>query len=380
MAWRPLVPLALVFLAAAAPAPRPQPGVEVVAVPDGGLQPQAAMDPGGTLHVLYFRGETMHGDLFYVRRGPAAAEFSRPVQVNSVPGSAIASGSVRGGRLALGRNGWVHIAWNGSTPLDRGVTSDTPMWYTRVSPGGTVEPQRPIGTHTRHLDGGGDVAADRRGNVRIVWHAAGQDDGETHRRIYVAASSDDGAHFAAETMFGTDGGNCGCCQLEALFDRRGRLQVLFRSAGGGVHRDAMWVTLDGAPPRVPITLQPWELPACPMTTFALGETPDGLIAVWETAQQIYTAALDPVSRQVSAPSAMSGTGSRKHPSLAINAAGDRLYAWTDGTSNTRAGSLGWELRAHDGSRVASSASAGPVAAASLVAAVAKPDGSFLILR
>ena len=72
------------------------------------------------------------------------------------------------------------------------------MWYARLSPGGNAfEPQRAIGDQTRHLDGGGSVAADRSGSVHVVWHAAGTEDGEPHGRIYVATSSDDGARFAA---------------------------------------------------------------------------------------------------------------------------------------------------------------------------------------
>jgi len=118
-----------------------------------------------------------------------------------------------------------------------------------------------------------------------------------------------------------------------------------------------------------------------MTTFALEDTPrGGLVAAWETAQQIYTATLDPLKRTVSAPSPMTGTGSRKYPSLAINAAGERLYAWIDGSSFTKGGTLAWELRAADGSRLASAENAGAVPASGLVAAAARPDGSFLILR
>src|SRR4051812_37117816 len=201
-----LIAVAL-FTAASSSAPRTAPRVDVVALPDGGLQPQAAVDSGGTIHLVYFKGDTMHGDLFYTQRSPRKAEFSPSVRVNSIAGSAIARGSVRGGRIALGRNGWVHAAWNGSIPVERNGASDNPMWYTRISPSGKVEPQRAIGSHTHELDGGGDVAADRLGNVRVIWHAAGQDAGETHRRIYVAASSDDGAHFGADATYGSEGGN-----------------------------------------------------------------------------------------------------------------------------------------------------------------------------
>src|SRR5436190_1303701 len=107
-----------------------------------------------TIHLLYFKGEPAAGDLFYVRRRARDAGFSAPVRVNSESGTAIATGSVRGGQIALGRSGWIHVAWNGSKPIERGGEKLTPMWYARLAPGGNgFEAQRSIGTHTRHLDG-----------------------------------------------------------------------------------------------------------------------------------------------------------------------------------------------------------------------------------
>src|SRR5437016_3895071 len=88
--------------------------VEVVATPDGGIQPQAVVGAKGALHLIYFKGDPAAGDLFYVRRDPGSSGFSAPVRVNSQPGSAIAIGTIRGGQLALGRSGRVHVVWNGS--------------------------------------------------------------------------------------------------------------------------------------------------------------------------------------------------------------------------------------------------------------------------
>ena len=356
------------------------PAIEVIALPDGGIQPQAVADASGTIHVLYFAGDPAHGDLFYIRRARGAAAFSPPIRVNSESGSAIATGTVRGGRLALGRDGWLHVAWNGSLPVERNGQTDNPMWYTRLSARGAVEPQRAVGTHTRHLDGGGDVAADATGRVVVAWHAAGNTDGETNRSIYIAASTDDGKTFAPETAFTTTGGNCGCCQLNAMLDSHGRLQLLYRSAGEGVHRDATWLTVEKNQPSRQITLQPWELPACPMTTFAMTESADGLVAAWETAQQIYAADINPSNRTVSAPTAPEGTAVRKHPSIAVNAAGDRLLAWTEGTAWARGGTLAWELRSKSGRRIDGRSGASAVPAWSLVTAIALPDGSFAIVR
>src|SRR6185295_8394760 len=76
--------------------------VKLVRVPDGGIQPQAVVDVKGVVHLVYFKGEAKADDLFYVRQGPEG--FSKPIQVNSKPGSGIAVGTIRGAQLALGRN------------------------------------------------------------------------------------------------------------------------------------------------------------------------------------------------------------------------------------------------------------------------------------
>jgi hypothetical protein len=361
----------------------PQPGnrVEVVATPNGGIQPEAVIDPAGTIHLVYFKGEPAAGDLFYVRRRARDTGFSAPIRVNGEAGTAIATGSVRGGQIALGRNGWIHVAWNGSKPVDRDGVKLTPMWYARLSPAGSAfEPQRAIGTQTKYLDGGGSVAAGADGRVHVVWHAAGAEEGEAHRRIYVATSTDDGRRFAPERAFATDEGACGCCGVETLVDAKGRLQILYRSAGGMIHRDAMWMTIGPQGASAPVRLQPWELPACPMTTFAMAAAPGGIVAAWETQQQIYSAVLDPDRRTLAGVAPMPGGAVRKHPSVAINSGGDRLVAWTEGTAWARGGSVAWIVQNQKGEQTASAANAGAVPVWSLVSAIARRDGTFVIFR
>jgi hypothetical protein len=377
--------LLLATLAAADVAPdaaeAPAPAVSLLATPDLGIQPQALMDSRGTLHLIYFRGLPGSGDLFYVRRPAGAPAFSAPLRVNSESGTAIATGTVRGGQIALGRNGWVHVAWNAAKPIERNGVKHTPMWYARLGPSGVAfEAQRAIGEHTRHLDGGGSIAADARGRVHVVWHAAGIQDGEIDRRIYVASSVDDGQRFKSEEAFAPDGGLCGCCQLETLAESDGRLHILYRAAGANVHRDAMWMIVGpkGASPAV--RLHAWNLPACPMTTFAMAFASSGIHAAWETQHQIHTATLDAARRTFSNATAIAGAAIRKHPTIAINKAGERLIAWTEGTAWARGGTVAWELQDRNGVRLAGAVNAGPVPVWGLVSAIARPDGSFLILH
>src|SRR5881628_2407477 len=88
--------------------------VKLVRVPNGGIQPQVAVDASGVVHMIYFQGDPGHGDIFYVRSQDGGATFTQPVRVNSQPESAVATGTIRGAQLALGRNRRVHVAWNGS--------------------------------------------------------------------------------------------------------------------------------------------------------------------------------------------------------------------------------------------------------------------------
>ena len=117
-------------------------GVTVLKTPDGGVQPQAVIDARGTIHLIYFKGEPGAGDLFYVRREPGQEGFTSPTRVNSQPGSAIAMGTIRGGQIALGKGGRVHVAWNGSrVARPKPPAGGSPMLYARsLASGPTPRP------------------------------------------------------------------------------------------------------------------------------------------------------------------------------------------------------------------------------------------------
>ena len=117
-----------------------------------------------------------------------------------------------------------------------------------------------------------------------------------------------------------------------------------------------------------------------MSTFALADAGSDVAAAWETAQQIYSATFDPSSGAVRDLAAVPGTGLRKHPSIAVNAAGDRLLAWTEGTAWKRGGTFAWRITNRAGTELAHDADAGPVPVWGLVSVVAMPDRSFVILR
>jgi hypothetical protein len=144
----------MVLYATAVHKPAP---VQLIRVPEGGIQPQAVTDAKGVVHVVYFSGNPSAGDLYYVTSTDTGRTFSKPIRVNSEPSSAIAVGNIRGARVALGRNDIVHVAWNGSARATPNAGDNRPpMLYTRLNKGGTTfEPQRNLIHSAWGIDGGG---------------------------------------------------------------------------------------------------------------------------------------------------------------------------------------------------------------------------------
>jgi hypothetical protein len=323
--------------------------VVVISTPGGGIQPQAVADLAGIVHLIYFKGEPTGGDLFYVRSSPGTLDFSKPLRVNSQPGSAVATGTIRGGQLALGRGGKVHVAWNGSqTASPPNPIKGTPMLYARLNEDGSAfERQRNVMYRSFYLDGGGSIAADRTGNVFVAWHAtsAGAPAGESGRRLWLSRSRDDGLTFAEEEPALEEAtGACACCGTKALVDRQGSLYVLFRAATHNVERDMMLATSrDQGGHFKAISLQPWPVSTCPMSSESLFDTATGVIAAWETKGQVAFARIDPKSLVASQPMSPPGGGNRKHPAVAANADGETILVWAEDTGWKRGGSLVWRI-------------------------------------
>jgi hypothetical protein len=360
------------------------------------------MAADGTLHLLYYSGDPKAGDLFYVTRAPGKTGFSAPIRVNSQPGSAIAMGNDRGGQLALGRNGRVHVAWNGSStaepkgPRNPAMPAESPhnglpMLYARLSDkGDAFEPQRNLMTSAFGLDGGGSVAAGDAGHIFVAFHADPPDasgKSETERRVFLAASIDDGATFAPERAVSPpDLGACGCCGLKAFASADRGVNILFRAAARGVDRDMIWLRsndlgagFDARP------VHPWRLNSCPMTTAAFAEFgPGDLALAWETNGNVFyqarPLASDPKSQHLDAAAPPGAGDNRKYPAIAVTGRGYVLLAWTEGMTWAHEGTAHWQGFFADGKPIPGlSGSAGPVPAWSLVAAVAGPDGSFTVL-
>ena len=175
-----------------------------------------------------------------------------------------------------------------------------PMLYTRLNDAkAAFERERNVMQFATGQDGGASVAADKFGNVYVVWHANPQSNGEAHRRVWVARSSDDGKTFAREIPADSEMGQrpvgaCGCCGMCALTDEHGTLYILYRAPTGQIHRDMILLaSQDHGQHFVADRIAKWELNACPMSTNFISRAPFSTLVAWETAGQVFYAGVAP---------------------------------------------------------------------------------------
>jgi hypothetical protein len=373
--------LALAAICAGSAAKLSSSSVSLVRVPAGGIQPEVEVRDG-IVHLIYFSGPAEHGDLNYVRSRDYGRTFSPPIRVNNTSGSAIAVGAIRGAQMVIGRNGRVHVAWNGSDLAQPRSGKEPPMLYARLNDAGNAfEPERNLITSAWGLNGGGTLAADQRGNVYVFWHAPppGQQ-GEENRRVWMAKSSDDGKTFAHEVVaFIPHTGVCGCCGMHAFAADDGTLHVLFRSDVETVHRDMYLLTSrDQGRTFQGSNISPWNIGACVMSSEAFAQTKESVLAAWETEKQIYfgKVAAGNVAQPIGAP----GKGdNRKYPALATNSQGETLLAWTEGTAFRKSGSLAWQIYDQDLKPEALTGHSDGSPVFSFPAAFARPDGNFVVV-
>jgi hypothetical protein len=363
--------------------------VVVIRTPESGIQPQVAMDERGTVHLIYYSGKPDAGNVFYVKRESGQNDFSKPIRVNWHEGSAVAMGTIRGAQLALGKNGRVHVVWDGmgtgASQVKVNGREVAPLLYTRLNDEGTAfEPERNMITLAAGLDGGSSVAADPKGNVYVFWHAPqpGNTNEESGRAVFVARSSDEGRSFQHETpVFDKPTGACPCCGMRAFADRSGALYVLFRSATDEVNRDAkLLVATQPGAKFVEVCSHPWKVNTCPMSSTTITQAGDGALAAWETAGEVYWCSIDGKNLRVSKPtSPPPGKAARKHPVAVVNGQGEMLVAWTENTGWGKGGSAAWQRFDKAGKPVGEIGKTEGLPPWSLVTACALPSGEFLVI-
>jgi len=364
--------------------------VQVIRVPDGGIQPQVQTDSRGRVHMIYFTGDPSRGDVYYVRSDDGGSSFTSPLRVNSQSQSVIAIGTVRGPHLALGKNDRVHVSWMGSDRAQPKVGGkDVPLLYARMNDAGDgFEPQRNVIVNHPGLDGGQAVAADAQGNVYVAWHAPAVERNEADRHVWIARSHDEGKTFEPETMALNDPtGVCGCCGMNIAAGPNGQVFILYRSATEMVHRDMYLLASDDhAATFHVVSKDPWTIGTCAMSTAAFFASKDKMLAAWETQNQIHFARVDAVrddAAHQSEPMIQSiagNPGNRKHPAITANADGEFIIAWAEGTGWNKGGAVAWQILDKDGKpQLRKPGHIDGLAAWDKPAVFVAPDGSFRVI-
>jgi hypothetical protein len=345
--------------------------VELLRIPEDGRMPRAVVDTEQTVHLVYVQGGTHRANLFHVTHAPGAPGWSEPQQVNRRALSVSGLGPVDGAQLALGPDNRLHVAWLQSEPAR--------FFYTRSHAGRRgFEPPRDLSTGVEGSpEAAPAVAADRRGNVFVFWHAGASEDAD--RRVHLTVSRDGGATFEPPRRVSPAvEGACACCGLAAVSASDGAVHVSYRGAGDNVRRgQRLLISTDAGRTFSDRLVAPWELGACPVTTTSLFAGPGGLTAAWETAGQVYFAAGDRLDAVRSPPG--EARFRRKNPVVAVDARGDTLLAWGDGPGFSFGGSLHWQVFDAAGRPVGEpGGGAGTIIGGSTSTAVVR-DGRFLVI-
>jgi hypothetical protein len=357
--------------------------VTLMRVPNSGIQPQV-IQQNGVIHLLYFTGDPKKGDLNYVTSRDSGHSFSKPIRVNSQPGTAMAVGNIRGGQMAIDAKGRIHVAWIGSSvALPRGASNSAPILYARLN---DAKDAFETSQHVNQLSWGADgatVASDSLGNVFVFWHAQpprGKD--EADRRLWMAKSVDGGKYFAGEAVAFTEPtGVCGCCGTRAFAGLDNTVYVLFRAATEVVHRDIYLLSSDdhGASFRGS-DIAAWNIGACVMSSASLVQSGREILAGWESEKQVYFGRVRQGTNKVDSVSAAPGSGkNRKYPALVTNNNGETLFAWTENMAWGKGGSVAWQMYDRKLQPEAANGKTDGAPAWSLVAAFARPDGGFSIV-
>lgn len=238
---------------------------------DAPKQPQVAVAPDNTVHLVYGLGD----DVYHAISKDQGKSFSKPQKAFTCPNMSL--GMRRGPRIVSSPAGPVVTAIGG--PQGKGRDGDILAW--RNSEGGEwkklgrvndVEGSAREGLH--------NMTSGAEGALWCCW----LDLRDKKTELYVAKSSDGGESWDANRLAyrSPDGSVCECCHPSIAAGAKGSIHLLFRNQLGG-KRDMYVVTSEDGErfgDARPLSQMPWMLNACPMD--------GGMIAV-ATDQTVWSA-------------------------------------------------------------------------------------------
>jgi len=314
--------------------------------PNEGKRPRVVADSEGTVHLIY----NSQGNIFYSKKPKEAADFSSPIQVNSVD----RSGAVAD--VAIGKDGSVHMLFHGNIFYIRNQiksenrklrSSDIKYtFYTRLQPGASAfDKQQDLSKNVWGFDGGCTLAADQEGNIYTFFAGTTRKGNETVHQVFLSQSTDNGTSFAAPRPIDLGKGVCACCHLKANVDPKGALHIVYRVAEESVNRDSYVLTsLDQGKTFTPTPLDTWELRACPGSAYSFAHSGDDTFVSWRTENEIYLTSLSK-EKHISPPGK---DLKRRAAILGYNNKGEVLVTWSEGDNFNKPHDLKWQLYDSEG--------------------------------
>ncbi len=370
--------LVLTLLAAAWLPALARADVRVVRAPNRGQVPDVAVDARGTLHLTYGTGQP--GNAFYVQSRDGGKTFSKPVKLNP-DADTVTCGMERGPRLALGKDGAIHVIWHGFYKKGGGV------YYTRSTDGGrTFAPPRRLEEPQYGLDNAA-LAADGRGNVYVLWTGGfpgflRDPESEVASPIIWVRSTDNGATFSKNELLKSDhpasGAACGCCRLEARVAPGGELYIAFRGGYKGL-RDPWLLRGKGTENNfkcVRVSEDKWAA-NCPMQGIPLNVDGKGRVTVsWMSRNRAYwkfstDGGATFAGKSITTPD--QGTARQSFPLALPNIKGQVLLVWAEG------GQVRWAVYRADGTPTTERGVAGPQTGQNRPTAILGADGNFYVV-
>jgi hypothetical protein len=357
--------------------------IRTVRTPNGGKVPDVVLDAKGVLHMTY--GDRQSGNAFYVQSNDAGKTFTKAVQLNR-RNDTVTVGMERGPRLALGKDGVVHVVWLGFYKAGGSI------WHTRSLDGGkTFEPEQKLEDPAYGLDNAA-LTADVAGNVFVLWTGAfpgfkGDPESDTAAPIIMVRSTDNGKTFSKNELLKSDhpvsGHACGCCRLEARIGgpEDANLYVAFRGGYKGM-RDP-WLLIGKKTENnfrcLNVHADQWKT-GCPMQGMPFSVDAKGRVLFsWMSRDRAYWAMSDEGTKTFLPPIATPDKGAapakvkQAFPVAVKNNKGEVLLLWT------QSGDARWALYASDGSPTGQQGVAGSRIGQDRPTAIAGSDGHFYLV-
>lgn len=320
----------------------------VIQAPRGCFVPDVAIDAQGVIHMVY----ALDRNAWYTRSANQGQTFTAPVKVNTVGLVTFTMGE-RGPKLALGKDGAIHVAWQDLWTPGAKVYAKTAR---SLDGGKTFEPPQAVAATPG--DDGVTIAADAKGNVALFWHVMSPVQKVVPQAtwLHLARSADGGATFTAEEHVKIDNLSelaCSMCMTRARCGPDGMAYLAFRGAEKNI-RDfyVLRGPLDGNRfSALRVNQDNWVLPTCPMCGPELTFTPDGrALCAFMSRNRVYWAITDEqrgaFQLHVATPESEKD---EIYPAAVANRKGEVLFVWQVGPmSTTKKATVKWARYAPGG--------------------------------